>query len=162
MVPPGCIRVSSLAQAPRLAQGWAQQVISLLDPNIQNHIPTAATFGLAAQDHHTEYMFDVDRATNQGAPSLASVVRILNFASRINRILVHCHAGMSRSPSIAMGLLMVRGYPAREAIRFVLDQNLYDNEGSYMEPNELILHHLDRRLGYSSLLVPMVREEMIR
>ena len=153
------IRVSSLLLAPRMAQGWAEQVISLLDPDIASaDIP----HGMPCNEHHTEYMYDCEPQRMPGAPSYAAVVRILNFARPNTRILVHCHAGMSRSPSIAMGLLIARGMPAREAIRFVFSQNLYDNEGSYMEPNELLLRHLDRRLGQGGSLMAMCREEMMR
>jgi len=153
------IRVSSLLLAPRMAQGWAEQVISLLDPNIQQ---ADMPHGIPCVEHHTEYLYDCEQQRTPGAPSLAAVVRILNFARPNTRILVHCHAGMSRSPSIAMGLLIARGMPAREAIRFVFSQNLYDNEGFYMKPNELILRHLDRRLGQNGTLVTMCREEMMR
>lgn len=157
------IRVSSLLHAPRLARGWAQQVVSLLDPDIrQSDIPRAAEFGITESNHHARFMFDCEGQATPGSPTLAAVVQILNFARPNTRILVHCHAGMSRSPSIAIGLLIARGVSARDAIRQVLSQNLYDNEGSYMEPNELLLRHLDNRLGQGGTLVAMCREEMMR
>lgn len=157
------IRVSSLLHAPRLAQGWAQQVVSLVDPDISHaDIPTAAMLGVTERNHHTEYLYDCEQQRTPGAPSLAAVVRILNFARLDTRILVHCHAGMSRSPSIAIGLLIARGIPAQAAMRLVFAQNLVDHEGSYMEPNELLLRHLDRRLGQDGLLVSMCRTEMMR
>jgi predicted protein tyrosine phosphatase len=157
------IRVSSLLLAPRLAQGWAQQVISLVDPDISHaDIPTAAMLGVTENNHHTEYLYDCDRQSTPGAPSYAPVVRITNFARQDTRILVHCHAGMSRSPSIAIGLLIARGIPAQAAMRLVFAQNLYDHEGSYMEPNELLLRHLDRRLGQGGSLVATCRTEMMR
>lgn len=161
MVPARFIRVSSLARAPILAAGWAQQVISLLDPDIgDDERPNHTMFNLPENEHHIQYLYDVERGHRR--PTYAAVVQILAFARTDTRILVHCHAGMSRSPSIAISLLIARGMPAREAVRFIFAQNLYDNEGSYMEPNELILRHADIRLGLGNSLVQIVREEMVR
>ena len=160
MTPLRFVRVSSLLLAPRMAQGWAQQVVSLLDPDIRQL--DTPQFNVARNEHHTEYMFDEEqsRTFSKLAPSYAAIVRILNFVRHDTRVLVHCHAGMSHSPSIAMILLIARGYPATEAVKFILAQNLYNNEGSYMEPNELILRHADRRLGLGDSLVSLVRKEM--
>jgi len=159
VIPISFVRVSSLLHAPRLARGWAQQVISLLDPTIrQADIPRADSFPGA--EHRTWFFHDSDNIVR--GPGSDAIVQIMQFARPDTRILVHCHAGMSRSPSIAIGLLIARGIPAREAMRFVFAQDLIDQEGSVMEPNELILRHLDQRLGQGGLLVPMCREEMVR
>lgn len=159
------IRVSSLALAPRLAVGWAEQVVSLVDPDILfGEVPYSASLGVAEENHQVSFFDDCDNAYQRGGvfpPTLRQIREIFNFVRNDARVLVHCHGGMCRSPAVAIGLLIGRGIDPRTAVQTLFAQNLIDNEGSYMEPNELILTYVDRLLGLDNTLVSIVREEMM-
>lgn len=169
------IRVSSLLHAPRLSTGWADQVISLLDPDIRQRepVPTHIQLGVSEDNHRISFFDDVEDPTQIGGvipPTFEQIRDIFLFTRNDARVLVHCHAGICRSPAMAIGLLIARGVNPREATRSIFMQDLIDGEGSCMQPNELILSHIDRHLGLSrrlgeagnNSLVGIVREEMMR
>ncbi len=144
------VRVSSLVHAVRLSHNWADLTISLLDPNMREP-PILGNV--------CTYFFE-DSSLEGVGPSEEIIAEILARVGSHSNVLVHCHAGISRSPAVAIGILIASGVSPREAIRQIFSQNLIDNEGSYMEPNELILSHIDHLLGLNGELIPMVREEM--
>ena len=64
------------------------------------------------------------------------------------KIIIHCHAGVSRSTAIAIGVLMqVCGLDAYDAYEYVKDIR------PQMWPNKLIIGHLDEIYGHGGFLV---------
>jgi predicted protein tyrosine phosphatase len=149
------VRVAPLTHAHTLARGWADQVVSLLDPRIpQAIIPTPETLGISAANWTCRFF--EDRGDNRGA-TFETVRDILASIRPDTCVLVHCHAGMSRSPAIAIGILIQRGVAPATAIRTIFAQDLIDNEGDFMEPNELIISHLDRLFNLNNTLLGTLR-----
>jgi predicted protein tyrosine phosphatase len=92
-------------------------VLSILDPDWPDP-PAFAAF--APHRRLALYFHDIIEPTRgQFAPSRADVVRILEFGREAAKpagghLLVHCHAGVSRSTAAA-ALILAQGYPHRPA-----------------------------------------------
>ena len=150
--------VSSMEQAPRMARKFrAQQVITMLDPKMVDQVPEFPGI------EHLVLLFEDSASTkNIHAPIFNDVRQAFQFAHHNSNLVCHCHAGMSRSPSMAIGLLISRGLTPQDATRQVLSQNHYGKEGSYMEPNILMLAHIDRFLGLGNTLIGIVAQQAYR
>lgn len=86
------------------------------------HFPAIVTAGPQARevdfghDNHLVQTFgDVDWKCWQ-APTQEHVEAIIKFGLKNDVVLVHCHAGMSRSTSTAIGILLARGVEAELAV----------------------------------------------
>ena len=88
-------------------------------------------------------------------PSRQDVARMLEWAfDRYGRsILIHCHAGMSRSTATAIGVLTEWGYDEEFAFEHVKARRPVDalKRNRHFIPNPLILSHVDQIVG-SNLL----------
>ncbi|UTY57079.1 hypothetical protein [Massilia sp. erpn] len=99
------IKVSSLIQLKRsVAEFEPTHIISVLDPDFAACHPLA--FGADVKVHHAHFYDDDDLARQTGSVEahLAPVLQFLRqevLSSDSHRLLVHCHAGASRSPAIA-------------------------------------------------------------
>lgn len=93
------LRVASLAQARTLVgEGWPTHVVSVVDPDCLVSCP-----GL---------LHLVVEKPDGGFLERHGVDAIIAFAQTIPpdaRLLVHCHAGISRSPAAAIGILATWG-----------------------------------------------------
>ena len=106
-------------------------------------------------DHHVvefDDVFDV----RHGGPTMDDVRSMVEWAVQRDRILVHCHAGISRSTATAWGICIAKGFEPEEAIVALKAahprvQNYAGAESRPFAPNELIVAHLevllDRPLG---------------
>lgn len=100
--------------------------------------PTFREVNWKHQNHHVEVFHDT--IFGAGAPSITSVKRILEFTkSNRGKILVHCHAGISRSTSTAIGIALQRGFSAEEAVFGLLEIH---PTGRPFAPNERIMEIL--------------------
>lgn len=109
-----CGRVESIE-----LRKWADVVVGLLDRYIGRD-------SLAELVHSNQYVHLVDDTAADTvcafgtfkAPVMDDLIKILNFTSRIkegDRVLVHCHAGVSRSTSIAIAILIQHGWNYKDA-----------------------------------------------
>lgn len=157
------VRVSSLQNASA-HKGWAQQVISLLDPDIKPaRIPTPDMLGVMPEQHFTLFFDDVEERTSPSgciSPVFTDWEKIFAFADHTQNILVHCHGGISRSSATAIGLMIGRGFNPEDAVEMVLSQNIVGNEGQFMDPNILLLEFIDEFFGLQNKLVPLVRQSL--
>jgi len=153
------VQVSSLANAPR-HYGWAEQAISLLDPDIESDkIPSPQLLGVLPDDHAIFYFDDVahpKKSRKTISPTRQQIREILQFAQKDKNILIHCHGGLCRSPAIAIGILILKGYEPRQAVRKILNQDT----NNMMEPNEVILQYIDDELALGGELIPILQEEL--
>ena len=89
---------------------------------------------------------DTDDPNYPGAPILRDVKRILDFTSQLPpraKLLVHCHAGISRSTATAYAILCQHSKPGMEMKNLLQIESLRDQ----LMPNRLIVRHADRILN---------------
>ena len=99
-------------------------------------------------NHHREYFDDICDELDWGRePRQEHIERIIHFVRSLpknSRILVHCHAGISRSTATGMGVLMALGWNETEAQEHIITHHPDDRP---LWPNALILRHFDALLG---------------
>ncbi|MBB1250469.1 dual specificity protein phosphatase family protein [Rhizobium sp. G21] len=146
-------KVSCLPRATEVAREWrATHVISLLDPGIADeHVPR-----ISGAEHVVARLRDQENMLETGhfpdlVVSLFETVR--PAAERHDaRILVHCHAGISRSTAFAYSLIAHRAGPGREAEAFDAFLSIVHKPW----PNRRIVEILDRHFGRDgALLAPL-------
>ncbi|HEX6440716.1 MAG TPA: protein-tyrosine-phosphatase [Stellaceae bacterium] len=130
-------------------------VLSILDPGYEDP-PIFAAFGphhrLALRFHDV-----IDPRPDCLAPSRADVARLLGFGldlihARDPHLLIHCHAGVSRSTASA-ALILAQAWPDRPA-RAVLDSVVAIRPRAW--PNLRILEFGDALLGRNGEIVAAV------
>lgn len=121
------LRISGLSEAMQLSEQWATHTVSLLDPDINSEIiklPRPNREGLLQRyffhditpTTFTKLFKDFKPATSE------QIVEILEFTAPLkptNRLLIHCHAGVSRSTAVACGVLCQHGLTPNEAVKHV-------------------------------------------
>lgn len=132
------IRICGINDVLRVAGTFQPDfIISLVDPEINF---------VALGPHHTILQFhDVEHFSNQfqhpRTIHCLKVRDVLDIAPSGSKFLVHCHAGISRSTAMAIGMFHHCGMTAEEAINTVFDIR------PIMWPNALIVEgwsHLSR------------------
>ena len=113
MTPPFKISVCGLEELDGHCATGATHVLSILDPGY----PVPEVFGQYGEHAKLELRFDdiVDERSVAVEPSAAHVEQILAFGRSITAeegasLLVHCHAGISRSTA-AMTLILAQAMP---------------------------------------------------
>jgi len=103
-------------------------------------------------DRHYHLNFDdiVESVAGYVEPSEAHVRSIIDLGAGLadtERILVHCHAGISRSSAAALILLAIRNPGHERDIASLLRA-----EGPWFVPNRLMIEIADRLLGRGAVL----------
>jgi predicted protein tyrosine phosphatase len=113
------VRVTCLRDAAVVAGDWsATHVVSLLDPELpEEHVPR-----ISGAQHHVVRLRDQENALATGHfPGTITAFFDLVLPAieqRDSRILVHCHAGVSRSTAFAYGVIAHRFGAGREVEAF--------------------------------------------
>lgn len=117
--------------------------------------PSVEEVGFGHGDHIVRSFGDV--TVGRFAPRFEDVADVLRWASvRHGSMLVHCHAGMSRSTATAWGILIGRGWHAMDALRVLMDCHPLDGDGPrFFIPNGLIVRHV---VDFFGLPAGVVRE----
>jgi predicted protein tyrosine phosphatase len=92
------------------------------------------------------------------APRHEDVKRILDFSQKIPakaKVLVHCHAGISRSTAIAFAILCQHFPPGMEMENLLHIQSLRD----LVFPNQLIIQYADKILKRNGAMLLHLRRE---
>ena len=116
--------------------------ISLLDIGVN----AKEALGFKGENHLILHFEDYDKrwAHSSVAPKLDDIQKIVDFARNIgpdDKVLVNCHAGVSRSAATAIGILVQHGMHPADAI-------LYCKEiRPQMWPNDLITEYFSEVLG---------------
>jgi predicted protein tyrosine phosphatase len=123
------LKISTLKIALQLSQYWATHTISLLNPDTGKLIKIPLASPDALQRRY--YIYDI----NPGDISAISaffkdkiatpekIQDILEFTAPLqskDKLLIHCHAGISRSTAVACGVLCQHGLTPSEAVKYVL------------------------------------------
>lgn len=119
------------------------KIIGMVDPGakiIDTDVP-----------YHVEYFHDID-GPYRGfeMPRYHQIENILNFSKDFTKddtVLIHCHAGISRSPAIGILVLIQHGYSINDAF-----EHIYKIRDC-MNPNKLILEMGDMILELDCKLV---------
>jgi hypothetical protein len=96
---------------------------------------------------------------DNGGPSYRNVAEMIEFGVGVPKLLVHCHAGISRSTATAWGVAIANGQEPLEAF-LELQQN-HPSESSVFgrgfkrtfAPNILIVKHLDKYFNLGTTLL---------
>jgi len=155
------VYVCSAARAARLTMsmntsGDIDAIISIADPSAGKRPPRE---GLHSIPHRLLLSFD-DVLKDDPAytsPTIADVERIIAFDRALRgrvrpgkRLLIHCHAGISRSAAAALAILADRCGPGREAESIEL-LKVATEDGKPL-PNSLMMAFADELLGRDGAL----------
>jgi predicted protein tyrosine phosphatase len=128
-----------LERIPVVRDITTAEMLSGMFPSIVTAGPSATEVNWGHANHLVESFPDTT-ATLSG-PQLKQVERMLKFGQENEgRILVHCHAGVSRSTATAIGIMMARGYSPESAVDAIHGTH---PQGHEFWPNELIIEHVE-------------------
>lgn len=151
---PFALRIGTVQDAPMLAEGWATHAVSLLDP-LRSGMAGIILPPLAPQ-HLIQHFDDVEKPTKGLAkPGRAHVETVLAFTHTLtpgDRLVCHCHAGISRSPAMAMAILVQHGVKAELAVAAVAALR------PDMWPNEQLCRHADAVLATGGAIMRAQRQ----
>ncbi|MDM8557303.1 dual specificity protein phosphatase family protein [Candidatus Parabeggiatoa sp. HSG14] len=117
------LKVSSLRQALELSQNWATHTISLLDPDYTGIKPKPGQNALLQSYYFHDVFKPSTLLPNQTFATAKQIQDILEFTETLkttDKLLVHCHAGISRSTAVGCGVLCQHGLTPSEAIEHIL------------------------------------------
>jgi predicted protein tyrosine phosphatase len=148
-------RVSCLPKASDVAAEWrATHVISLIDPGIEDHhVPV-----IKGAQHIVARLRDQENMLDTGHfPDLVHSLfeQVRPAVEKVDsRILVHCHAGISRSTAFAYSMIAHSAGAGRESEAFDAFLSIVHKPW----PNRRIVEILDDRWGRNgALLAPLDR-----
>ncbi len=163
------LKISSLREAYQL-QEWATHVISLLDPDFwasygsQMNTIKLPGENLDHQQVQRYYFHDLTKEDSSMVwvenPKLAraeQIQDILKFTASLqatDKLLIYCHAGISRSTAVACGVLCQHNLTPSEAIEYVLSIR------PPALPNSYVLSLFDQELKLEGKLVTTVEERL--
>ena len=112
---------------------------------------------------HKIISFSDTVSVRHGGPTLAQITEAIEWGSTRTNVLVHCHAGISRSTATAWGICVAHGYDPKEAFDRLKDAHpseygfprVNGKQMSLMHkrpfaPNRLIVTHLQTIFGYQN------------
>lgn len=145
------ISICGLRELMIYAEKGVSHVVTILDPQ---H-PDPEVFEIYPEHARVVWRFDDHVKPVEGAvmPDGAAVDRILNLgeqlrASSVDHLLIHCHAGVSRSTATAV-ILMCQFNPGREEEAFEHLRKIRPRSW----PNGLLCAIADEKLGRNGKLV---------
>jgi len=162
------LKISNFSNAKILAPQWATHTISLLDPDIDPDFMILPKPGVDGQIRRyyfhdvtpnsaraqmiNEYLEDMKVATSN---EMKDILEFTKPLISTDKLLVHCHAGISRSTAVACGVLCQHGLTPSEAVKYVLSVR------PIAFPNQHILTLFDELLGLSGQLVIAGTKELV-
>lgn len=123
--------------------------------------PTQSEVLWGHPNHHVEVFGDVSSPDHQWAPRMPQVRRALEFGMASNDpILIHCHAGMSRSSATAIGVAIGRGLDPAEAVSAIAE--IHPARQGFA-PNEVVIGLIEEHFNLepSSLFEMVVRYDRL-
>jgi predicted protein tyrosine phosphatase len=155
MTLPFRMTVCGIAELGLHGQAKVTHVLSILDPEW----PVPEAFGAYGEHVKLELRFHdvIEEDTDELPPQLVHVEQLLAFGRSLDKepaahLLVHCHAGVSRS-SAAMALLLAQAAPVRPAEKIFADILAIRPQ---IWPNLRIIEMGDALLGRNGALVAAV------
>jgi predicted protein tyrosine phosphatase len=157
---PWRLTICGLGELAAFADAGVDHVLSILDPDW----PDPPAFAAYGPHRRVVQRFDdvVTVRDETAPPEVGHVEAILRFAdllatARARHVLVHCHAGVSRSTAAA-AILLARDRPGREADAFAELARLRPRSW----PNSRMLAIADRLLRRDGALTAALRTHQAR
>ena len=107
---------------------------------------------------HKVVQFSDTMYQENGGPTFEDVVELIEFGAGVPKLLVHCHAGISRSTATALGVAVANGKDPLESFLHLRDK--HPQEKGYFgywkrpfAPNILIVKHLDQYFNLCTTLL---------
>lgn len=143
------LRIRTAPEAVQLMQeGWPTRIISLVGDDLRFELPKLGSHHFIARFH------DVESETPGFVTPTAEVMKsALDHAANLqehDRLLIHCHAGKSRSPAMALGVLVAAGMSAACAMEKLKELR------PFVIPNRLMVSMLDHLLDQKGELTRVV------
>ena len=123
----------------RIQSGSVTHAVSLVDPDTEIVHRAPCHLVLAMED-------SLCGAGSPDAGHVAAMVAFIRTMPPDARLLVHCHAGIGRSPAAAIGMLAAIGHSPEDAVAKVAAIR------PFMMPNKAIIGHFDDILGLGGSL----------
>jgi len=149
------IRVCSLATLARQESFGANWLFSIVAADTLEALRTPAW--IPAEQHEIFCFSDVNNPEAPDAPSRADIERLVTLGQALaapaadNTILIHCQAGISRSPAAAYIFLCIQLGPGRE--REAIEETAGCCEAPWICPNTLMVRYADDILGRDGKMV---------
>lgn len=154
------ITICGLTELDQHARAGVDHVVSILDPEY----PDPSAFRRYSSHKRVVFRYDDVVRARKGvvAPVEANIRAILDLgrtlvADGIKHVLIHCHAGVSRSTATAI-ILMVQDNPGREAEAFDYLRRIRPRSW----PNALMLALAARSLGREGAFDDCLRDHQRR
>jgi predicted protein tyrosine phosphatase len=117
-------------------------------PSVITAGPSQSEVRWSHPSHCVEKFGDTEDVSSVWAPKFEQVQRLVKFGAKTNEpILIHCHAGISRSTATAIGVSIARGLAPKEAIEKLAEIHPADQ---WFCPNGLVLGHVETYFGLKS------------
>jgi predicted protein tyrosine phosphatase len=150
------LTVTDLPGARKLKRRF-DAVLTLQDPKLKRG--ELLRFARQPAPQHLRLRFDDIEADCAGAPQEAHVVEAFAFARSVTgNLLVHCHAGISRSGAMAFALMAEALGPGRE--EQALDELLAQRP--IIVPNGRVVKIADRVMGRDGALVAVYQHRLAK
>ena len=110
---------------------------------------------------HKVVRFGDTTSLHAGGPTYENVCEMLEFGIGVPKLLVHCHAGISRSTATAWGIAIGNGLNPLEAILQLKKSHPKDERMTFgwatrpFAPNRLIVEHLEKYFNLEGELIPI-------
>lgn len=145
------LRIETAPEALKLMQqGWPTRIVSLAGNDLRFELPSFGPHHFIARFHDVEA--EVEGYVSPSPEVLKAALEHAAGLSDEDQLLVHCHAGKSRSPAIALGILVAAGLAPTDALTMVKELR------PFVIPNRLMTSILDDLLEQRGELNRVVRE----
>jgi predicted protein tyrosine phosphatase len=145
------LKVVGLDEANILRQeNWPTRIVSLTGDEMLDYGPRHLHVTVDDVNYPTPHWL---------CPELSHLQQVLEFTKDLttdDRLLVHCLAGISRSTSIAIGILIQHGMDYREAFERV------ETVRACLIPNRMFIQHIDDHFSLNGQLVALVAASRAR
>lgn len=150
-LPPFELKICGIFEAQLWTQnGWPTHIVSMVDPGV--HVP------FTCKNHLVLHLHDAESQVYQEwiLPNKQHLDEILEFSQSLgtgDRLLVHCHQGLSRSTAASLGIMLQHGMEPEQAYRHV------ESVRDILLPNGLLSRIVDERFGLGGVLIDIVMSE---
>jgi predicted protein tyrosine phosphatase len=142
------IKICSYDQSHGLMQTWATKTLSLLDPDLRD-VEQPNSY------RHIGFFNDITHPIYGWVmPTMAHFLACMNFSLDFkddDNVLIHCHAGVSRSTAIAIAVLIQHGMNVNDAVDKIFEVR------DCMWPNATLISLADVHFGLGGSLIDHVK-----